>query len=424
MLRSLTSVLLLLVALSAHAEPPAEPSAAEREAAQRAGVPTEEIQRYVAVYRAIRQAYVEPLSDEQLMRAALRGLLLDLDPHSAYLRQDEAEALDELAHGHYIGIGIEIEQQADRSIVIIAPLDGSPAARAGLRSGDVITAIDGKALDVEHADAASQLLRGEAGSRIVLTVLSPGSDTPRDVEMQREQIDVDSVESRLLEPGFAYLRVASFQVDTAPQLRRQLAAMSDTSGGALQGVVLDLRSNPGGLLHAAVEVADAFLDSGVIVSTRGRLSYSNAEYRAKPGDASGGADMVVLIDSGTASAAEVLAGALRDHERATLMGSRSFGKGSVQTVMPLDNGDSVKLTTARYYTPSGKSIQARGIKPDVVLRGKAARGLREQDLPRHISGSDEQADGYAKGELIAGDAAIEAALAHLHRRLSASSAPR
>ncbi len=392
--------------------PASAPTPASRPARS---VPLEEIQRYVAVYRAIQEAYVEPLEDKELMRAALRGLLSDLDPHSAYLEADEAEALREQTEGAYVGIGVEIEQGNDRGIRVVAPIDGTPAQRAGLRAGDLIIAIDGQAPGegAGGADAASLQLRGEPGSRITLTIQRPGEPAPRDLVMTRERIEVTSVSSRLLEPGYGYLRISTFQEDTAPQLRRQLAALARQSDGKLRGLVLDLRSNPGGLLNAAVESADAFLEDGLIVSTRGRLSYSNANYHAKAGDLSGGAGIVALVDAGTASAAEVLAAALRDHDRALLMGSRTFGKGSVQTVVPLDNGDSVKLTTARYYTPKGRSIQARGIAPDVRLRGAAARGLREQDLPGHLRGDDERSEGYAEGEVIEGDEAVVQALARL-----------
>jgi carboxyl-terminal processing protease len=229
----------------------------------------------------------------------------------------------------------------------------------------------------------------------------------------REQIRVDSVTGRLLEPGYAYLRISTFQTDTGPAVNRQLEKLRADAGGTLRGLVLDLRSNPGGLLNAAVEAADAMLDEGLIVVTRGRLAFANARYHARAGDLTGGAPIVVLVDAGTASAAEVLAGALKDHDRATVIGSRTFGKGSVQTVVPLENGDSVKLTTARYYTPSGRSIQARGIRPDIVLRGEASRGLREQDLPGHLRGDDEGGEGFATGEVIAGDAAIARALAFM-----------
>ncbi|KFN49845.1 S41 family peptidase [Arenimonas composti] len=376
-------------------------------------VPLEEIQRYVAVYRAIKDAYVEPLDDRQLMRAALRGLLADLDPHSAYLEKEDAEALLEETDGSYVGIGVEIEQRADRSILVVSPIDGTPAARAGLQAGDIIVAIDGQPLADDGADAASRELRGEPGTSVRLTFLRTGEDVPRELTIPREVIRITSVVSRMLEPGYGYLRISTFQTDTGPQVRRHLQRLQASSEGGLRGLVLDLRSNPGGLLNAAVEAADAFLETGLIVSTRGRLPFANARYHARAGDLLKGAPLIVLVDAGTASAAEVLAGALGDHDRAVLMGSRTFGKGSVQTVVPLENGDSVKLTTARYFTPSGRSIQARGLRPDIVLRGRAARGLREQDLPGHLRGDNEALDGYAMGEVLQGDAAVQRALAEL-----------
>ena len=376
-------------------------------------VPLAEIQRYVSVYRAIQDAYVEPLDDEALMKAALRGLLADLDPHSAYLEKDEAQDLQEQTEGAYSGIGVEIEQRPDRSLMVVAPIDGTPAQRAGLRAGDTIIAVDGQVLATRGADAASRELRGKPGTQVTITFVRPGDPAPRDLVITRETIRITSVSSRLLEPGYGYLRISTFQTDTGPQVKRQLTALARQSDGGLSGLVLDLRSNPGGLLNAAVEAADALLDQGLIVRTKGRLAYSNASFHAKAGDAINGAPVVVLVDAGTASAAEVLAGALRDHKRAVVMGSRTFGKGSVQTVVPLENGDSVKLTTARYYTPSGKSIQASGIRPDIVLRGETRRGPSEQDLPGHLTGDDEVTGGMSRGEVIEGDAAIARALAQL-----------
>lgn len=371
-----------------------------------ADVPLAEIRRYVAVFNAVKDAYVEPVDDEQLMKAALRGLLSDLDPHSAYLDKEDAAALLDDTQGEYVGIGVETERRPDNSLRVVAPIDGTPAHRAGLRAGDVIIAIDGEPLGdnaTPHHD-----LRGEAGEPVVVTITRLGEAETRDVRMVRELIRVRSVASRVLEPGYGYLRISTFQTDTGPALRRQLRALTGDEKSPLRGLVLDLRSNPGGLLSAAVEAADALLEDGLIVRTKGRLPYSNASFHARPGDLAGGAPVVVLVDTGTASAAEVLAGALRDHGRASLMGSRTFGKGSVQTVVPLDNGDSIKLTTARYYTPSGDSIQARGLRPDIVLRGEAARGQREQDLAGHLAAEGEE--GASVGELIEGDAAIARAL--------------
>lgn len=408
----LLPTLLLLPAL-ALAQQPAPVDATDPVVAETppAEVPLAEIRRYVSVFNAVKEAYVEPVDDEALMKASLRGLLSDLDPHSAYLDKEEAEALLADTEGEYVGIGVETERRPDQTLGVVAPIDGTPAHRAGLRAGDVITAIDGEGLagnpNPHHA------LRGEPGEPVTVTIERTGEPEPFDVLIVRDTIRVNSVASRLLEPGYGYLRISTFQSDTGPALRRQLRALTGDGEEPLRGLVLDLRSNPGGLLSAAVEAADALLDEGLIVRTQGRLSHANASFHAKPGDLLGGAPVVVLVDTGTASAAEVLAGALRDHGRASVMGARTYGKGSVQTVVALDNGDSIKLTTARYYTPSGESIQARGIRPDIVLRGAAARSLRESDLAGHLQGEDELAGKGAPedgAELIEGDEAIARAL--------------
>jgi len=358
-------------------------------------VSLEEIRRFVSVFRAVQQAYVEPVDDARLMQAAIRGLLLDLDPHSAYLDQEATANLTEQATGAYGGLGLEVIQRPDRALMVIAPIDETPAARAGIRSGDVIVAIDGKSIESDSQSAAVELMRGPPGTSVSLTIERDGEPRALEVSLVREIIRVASVRERSLEPGYVYLRIAAFQADTAAELKRKLAAATAQSGDAgLKGIVLDLRSNPGGLLNAGVEVADAFVEQGLLLSTRGRLPFTSSEFRATPGDIAKGAPIVVLTDSGTASAAEVVAGALRDHRRALIMGQVSFGKGSVQTVLPVDNGDSIKLTTARYYTPNGTSIQASGIVPDIVLdedvelRRSQSRSpsLRESDLAGHLHG--------------------------------------
>ena len=282
---------------------------------------------------------------------------------------------------------------------MIAPIDDTPAARAGIQSGDIITAIDGKTIDADNADAAAESMRGEPGSKIRLTVMRETSAEPLQFVLTRETIRVSSVRTELLEPGYAYLRIATFQADTGMEMGKKLKALKEENKGPLRGLVLDLRSNPGGLLHAAVEAADTFLDDGIIVTTRGRLPYANAEFSARKGDLLDGAPIAILTDGGTASAAEVLAGALRDHQRALVMGTPTFGKGSVQTVLPMDNGDSIKVTTARYYTPNGTSIQAAGIQPDVTLgedsvaqsrrSAEQPATVRERDLPGHLRGDNE-----------------------------------
>ena len=404
------------------ASPTNEPGAGEAAASQ---VPLEEIRRFVAVYNAVRAAYVEPVDDKQLMQSAVRGLLLDLDPHSTYFDKEDAEAFDEQASGAYEGIGVELLQQ-DGVLKVVAPIDDTPAARAGLRSGDFIVAIDGKPIS---AIEAMEPLRGPAGSQVVLSI-ERGEEKPFDVTVTRETIRVTSVRGKLLEPGYAYLRISTFQADTGADFQKQLAQLQAQAGGKLKGLVLDVRSNPGGLLTAAVQVADDLLDKGVIVTTRGRIAVSDARFEATPGDLMKGAPVVVLADAGSASASEVLAGALRDNGRARIVGSRSFGKGSVQTVLPLDNGDSVKLTTARYYTPSGKSIQATGIVPDVELTpDPASKGTptrvadySEAGLLGHLQGDDEAADA-AVGQVLPGDAPVQSALRELKHPGSVAAVP-
>jgi carboxyl-terminal processing protease len=388
-------------------------------------VPLEEIRRYVNVFNAVKHAYVEPVEDRKLMQSAIRGLLLDLDPHSAYLVRSDAEAFDEDTSGAYDGIGVEVQQQPDGTILVIAPIDDTPAQRAGLKPGDIIIAIDGKVLTPEQAD--SNPLRGKPGSKTVLTVQREGAKKPLELTVQRETIRVSSVRGRMLEPGYAYLRISAFQADTANDFAQQidkLQAQAGGSGKGLRGLVLDLRTNPGGLLTSAVQIADDLLEKGGIVSTRGRNPVADATFNATPGDRMRGAPVVVLVDAGSASASEVLAAALRDNKRAQVVGSRTFGKGSVQTVLPLDNGDAVKLTTARYYTPNGRSIQARGIDPDVVLKPDGAvkatpAEISEAALPGHLRGDQETA-GVGIGDVLEGDAPIAAALLVLKKQVALS----
>lgn len=396
---SLAALLLPMAAL-AEADTPVE----AEEAAEAVAEPVkdtaslEEIRRFVSVFRAVQEGYVDPIDDATLMRAAIRGLLLDLDPHSAYLDADQSRELSEAASGAYAGLGLEVIQQPDRTLLVIAPIDDTPAARAGIRSGDIITAIDGTPIETDGVDAAIESMRGPVGSQTRLTVMRESAREPLQFTLTRETIRVSSVRTRMLEPGYAYLRISTFQANTALDLERKLKDTIKHNGAPLKGLVLDLRSNPGGLLNTAIEAADAFLDEGVIVSTRGRLAHSRSEVSAHKGDLLNGAPIAILVDGGTASAAEVLAGALRDHHRALVLGSPTFGKGSVQTVLPLDNGDSIKVTTARYYTPNGTSIQATGIVPDVTLEtriedyddlGFQPPTLRERDLPGHLRGDNE-----------------------------------
>lgn len=382
-------------------------------------VPLEEIRRYVAVYNAVKQAYVEPVNDAKLMQSAIRGLLFDLDPHSVYMEKQAAEDFEEGSRGAYDGIGVELQRQPDGGLRVIAPFDDTPAARAGIKAGDLIIAIDGKPFKPDEGDSSGPL-RGPSGSTVVLTLVREGKPKPFDVSVKRETIRIASVRSRMLEPGYGYMRISAFQADTAADFEGQLENLKTQGGGKLRGLVIDLRSNPGGLLTAAVQIADDLLEKGDIVSTRGRMPISDTQFSATPGDRLNGAPIVVLVDAGSASASEVLAGALRDNQRVRVVGSRTFGKGSVQTLLPLDNGDSVKLTTARYYTPSGKSIQALGIVPDVEFKSDVkdadnGPGMTEAALRGHLRGDDEDRPGANAGAVLEGDAYITQALAELKR---------
>jgi carboxyl-terminal processing protease len=376
-------------------------------------IPVEEIRRYMQVLSLIEQSYVEPMKDGELFDASLRGLLQELDPHSSYLDRTEMQELQEFSSGSYQGIGIEVELRKDKNLAIVSPIDGSPAAKAGLRAGDIITAIDGKPVKGSNANNASLGLRGRPGSAVRLNIARNGEVGTKEFVVMRELIKLESVKARMLEPGYAYVRVSTFQEDTGRRLVQEVNALRKSQNGKLRGLVLDLRSNPGGLLEAALQISDAFLDSGIIVSTRGRMTDANLILRATPGDVLSGAPMIILVDVGSASASEVVAGALRDQKRALIMGSRTFGKGSVQKIFPMARGDGIKLTISRYYTPNGKSIQGTGIMPDVLVSGTSSKSMREQDLVGHLPGDDEVEDGYARGEVISGDDIISRALARL-----------
>ncbi|MEO7149532.1 MAG: S41 family peptidase [Rhodanobacteraceae bacterium] len=377
-----------------------------------------DIRAFTRVYELVKQAYVDKVDDKTLMHSAIRGMLAGLDPHSDYLDASELKDLTEDTTGAYAGLGIEVAQLNDQ-LRIIAPIDDTPAARAGIKSGDVIVSIDGMNVQADALDAAVKELRGPPGTKITLGILHEGAHKPVTIALVRERIRVGSVKTRLLEPGYAYIRISQFQEDTASDLDRKLGDLQKKSG-PLRGAVLDLRSNPGGLLTAAVGVSDAFLNTGTIVTTKGRLEQADLAFSATPGDLLDGAPMVVLVDNGTASAAEIVAGALKDDHRALLMGQRTFGKGSVQTILPLNDGEAVKLTTARYYTPDGTSIQAAGISPDIALGNLTVAAAsdapagdeHESDLPNHLqaTASADIATSNDAGKLAVDDYALSEAL--------------
>ena len=314
--------------------------------------------------------YVNPVDDHQLLQAAIRGMVASLDPYSAYLDGDEYDEVKISSSGRYSGVGIELSIE-DEQVVVIAPFDGSPAALAGIRSGDVIVTIDGIAVNTNTLADTIGRMRGEEGTPIKLGIMREGNAEPMLFTLKRSKVELHSVKSEMLEPGFAYVRISQFSETTGDDLNAALKELRKRNGTPLKGLVLDMRDNPGGVLEAAVSVADTFIDSGVIVTAKGRTPDSKFEMDATPGDALNGAPIIVLVNGGSASAAEIVAGALKDQHRAKLMGRTTFGKGSVQTIIPLSDDRAVKLTTSLYYTPSGVSINHRGIAPDIELERDA-----------------------------------------------------
>jgi len=304
-----------------------------------------------------------------------------LDPHSAYLEPDAYKELRVGTTGEFGGLGIEVSME-DGFVKVVAPIDDTPAERAGVRAGDLIIRLDDTPVKGMNLNDAVKIMRGKPGTKITLTILREGEEKPLKIAVVRDVIKVASVKKRTLEPGYGYLRITQFQSRTADNLRKAVSVLKRQNDDGLRGLVLDLRNNPGGVLSAAVAVADAFLDKGAIVYTEGRIADSELKFNAKPTDILKGAPMVVLVNGGSASASEIVAGALQDHRRAVVMGSKTFGKGSVQTILPMDNGSALKLTTARYFTPAGRSIQAEGITPDILLEDLQVAKLEENDIGR------------------------------------------
>lgn len=351
----------LLLPGAAAAGPEAEP------------LPWDEVRLFTEVLERVKANYVEPVDDRQLFAAALRGMLGGLDPYSQFLDAEDYAGLLISSSGHYSGVGLELSTR-DGRVLVVSPIEGTPAARAGIRSGDLILGVDELVVDAGNAQEAVARLRGVAGSRVRLQVARAGEPATLDFELVRGDVQLHSVRARLLEPGFGYLRISQFSENTAGELREALASLG-SGGGALRGLVLDLRNNPGGMLGAAVEVSDSFLDGGVIVTASGQGRDASFRHEAGAGDLLAGAPIVVMVNGGSASAAEIVAGALRDNGRALLIGSRTFGKGSVQTLIRLSSGEAIKLTTSRYFRPSGASIHGAGIMPDVVLEDAGVPAL-------------------------------------------------
>jgi carboxyl-terminal processing protease len=367
--------------------------------AVQAGPPTNSSETYRQlnlfgdVFERVRADYVEKIGDQELIESAIQGMLASLDPHSSYMNAKSFRDMQVQTKGEFGGLGIEVTLE-NGLVKVVSPIDDTPAARAGLRPGDFITHLDGEPVMGLSLQEAVEKMRGPVNSDIKLTIRREGRDQPLEVTLTRAQIKIQSVRSRA-EGDIGYIRITTFNEQTDKGLERAIEQLKKDIGGKLIGFVLDLRNNPGGLLDQAVSVSDAFLDKGEIVSTRGRGSEDGQRYNARPGDLAGGLPVVVLINGGSASASEIVAGALQDHRRAIVMGTRSFGKGSVQTIIPLPGHGAMRLTTARYYTPSGRSIQQKGIDPDIVVEqghfeaAKDARTRSEKDLRHSLTNPDE-----------------------------------
>jgi len=366
-------------------------------------LPLDEIRTFTEIFAKVKNDYVEGVDDRQLLESAIQGMLAGLDPHSSYLNKEDYMELQEGTSGEFGGLGIEVGME-DGFVRVIAPIDDTPAYEAGVKSGDLIIRLDDTPVKGLSLGDAVELMRGKPGSRITLTVIRENEDQPLKLVITRAIITVKSVRSRILEPGFGYLRVSNFQTRTPDDLRNGLNKLKENNDNQdLKGLVLDLRNNPGGILGAAVAVSDFFLEKGLIVYTEGRVNDSNMKFNANPTDILNTAPMIVLVNAGSASASEIVAGALQDNDRAIIMGQKTFGKGSVQTILPMPDNSALKLTTARYYTPSGRSIQASGIIPDIIIdKIKIERIDDDSDFVKeaHLSGHLENDDA---AEIVPGE---------------------
>ena len=369
-------------------------------------LPLDDLRTFTEIFAKIKNDYVEPIQDKELLENAIRGMLSGLDPHSAYLVPDDYKDLQAGTSGEFGGLGIEVGME-DGFVKVISPIDDTPAALAGVEAGDLVVRLDDTPVKGLSLADAVKLMRGKPGTDITLTIVREGRDAPLKIVITRDIIRVTSVRSRTLEPGYGYVRISQFQARTGENLREAIAELKAANNNSLHGLVLDLRNNPGGVLSAAVSVSDAFLKEGVIVYTEGRMDNAKLKFSAKSTDVLDGAPLIVLVNGGSASASEIVAGALQDHHRAVIMGQKTFGKGSVQTILPMDNGSALKLTTARYFTPRGTSIQAKGIRPDIELdRLKIERiasnvidRVKEADLSRHLKNADsDEAETEAKND--------------------------
>ncbi len=371
-------------------------------------LPLNELRAFTDIYIKIKNDYVTKVDDKKLFEYAIRGMLSGLDPHSSYLDENDFRELQTSTTGEFGGLGIEVEME-NGFVKVISPIDDTPAKRAGVKAGDIIIRLDDSPVKGVNLSDAVKKMRGKPGSDMVLTIIRKGVPKPFKIVVTRAVIKVKSVKSKMLDKGFGYIRITQFQAKTGKNVMAAARKLMKKAGGKLKGLVLDLRNNPGGVLSASVEVSDAFLQSGMIVFTKGREKDSKQSFRATEGDVTKGAAIIVLVNGGSASASEIVAGALQDHKRAIIMGEKTFGKGSVQTILPSRNKTAVKLTTARYYTPSGRSIQAKGISPDVIVeaniqlthrKSSGIKRLKERNLSRHLTNGNKKVKS-AKADKVA-----------------------
>ena len=379
-------------------------------------LPLDEIRTFTEIFSKIKSDYVENIEDSALLKNAIKGMLQGLDPHSAYLDKDAYKELQEGTSGEFGGLGIEVGYE-DGFVKVISPIDDTPAKRAGIKAGDLIIRLDGKSVKGISLMEAVKMMRGKPGSEIELTILRGGEEKPFNVTIVRDIITVKNIKAETIEPAFVYIRISNFQMHTVDDLSKALVKLENENNNMLKGLVLDLRNNPGGLLNAAVGVSDLFLDEGLIVYTEGRVKGSKLKFNAKPNEMFKNIPIIVLVNGGSASASEIVAGALQDHRRAIIMGERTFGKGSVQTILPMNDETALKLTTARYYTPSGRSIQASGIEPDMIVKNiefevkknnNTSNGLiKESDLTGHLDSEVTKNDSNQKKDNISNSSLVE-----------------
>ncbi|MCG6968037.1 MAG: S41 family peptidase [Chromatiaceae bacterium] len=379
-------------------------SAPAEETNSTSALPLEELRVFAEVFGRIKSDYVEPVDDRKLLKYAIEGMLSGLDPHSAYLDEEDYRELRVGTSGEFGGLGIEVGME-NGFVKVISPIDDTPAQRAGVLAGDLIIRLDDQPVKGMSLDDAVKQMRGKPGTKIRLTIVREGGDKPITITVVRDVIKTVSVKQRMLEPGFGYVRISQFQARTPEDMLTAIGGLKRQAGGALKGLILDLRNNPGGVLNAAVAVSDAFLTDGTIVYTEGRVGDSQLKFKAAPDDVLDGGPMVVLVNGGSASASEIVAGALQDQKRAVIMGQQTFGKGSVQTIVAVNERTAVKLTTARYFTPNGRSIQAEGIVPDITLgnvrltKGEdPATPLKEADLAGHLVNPENNGNGNGNGK--------------------------